>query len=188
MTIPTRKEAFAAIVKLLNLKFEEAPAPVVVATDYPLKDGGSVSIDTLAIGGVVTKDAAPVMDGGIVLEDGTTITTVGGIITEVEAKEEAQPEAPEELASGIADTMKKMKADIEAMKKELGGYGSSFAQLVAENDTLRQANLKTVELMEQIAADPIEKPAEFTTVPKPATSFQKFQEEKKSRWETAATV
>jgi len=89
-------------------------APVALSVDYPLADGSVLTIDKLDVGGIVTKDSVPVMDMNYTLADGTEITTVSGLITEMEApKEEPIIEAPVVPAAMTEVT----KAQFDELKK-----------------------------------------------------------------------
>ena len=80
------------ILKNIRALFNEAPivAPVqpvepatVEFSDYNLKDGTVVSIDKLEIGGAVMAAGVPALDGDYIMADDSTITVVGGMITEI---------------------------------------------------------------------------------------------------------
>ena len=123
-----------------------APAPV----QYPLADGTIATISQLAVGGTVTINGAPAPDGDITLADGTTVTTVGGVITEVETQAaEAAEQVPAQLA--------KVKSEFEAFKKE---SGTMVAGLKNELAQMKEAFKLATEQLEVLGKTPIAEPIE----------------------------
>lgn len=133
---------------------DTTPPPAPTSTDYTTSDGSTLSIDKLAIGGIVTQNGAPVADGSYTLQDGTSLTTVSGVISEIETK---QQEATE---------------PVEEMKKEVAAMQSQLVSLVAENKQLKEvfakqneANKLIVEVLEKFAAQattaPLEQPKQW---------------------------
>lgn len=153
----TLKERFAEIGRLLALKFEGVPAPIVpapavpapaaLATDYPLADGQVLTIDTLAVGGIVTISGAPAPDAEYTLADGSVVTTAGGIITvivpkvvaAVEPEEMKTPEqmqaALQKFADGVVDpNMQKITTILKAVFENVFGWQLREAQEKATRD------------------------------------------------------
>lgn len=93
--------------KILNTLFgkEKEDSVEVELAQSTLEDGTVIEYEALEVGAAVTvvvegEDPAPAPDGEHTLEDGTKITTEGGVITEImepEAEEETEEEAEEEL-------------------------------------------------------------------------------------------
>lgn len=76
-----------------------------------LKDGTAVSIDKLEIGGNVLINGVPPADGEYELNDGTNITVVNGVITEIEsAKEEGAEPQDMKTPAGMMNALEKMAA------------------------------------------------------------------------------
>lgn len=103
------------------------PAPTKMSTDYPLADGTTVTIDTLAVGGMITIAGNPAPDGEYVLPDGTNVTSAGGVITEVASKEAEQVE--EEIPTDLTTA--------EDFKK-------AFAKFATGTPEQRIANLEVI--------------------------------------------
>jgi hypothetical protein len=151
-----------AIEKIKNMLFgempEQAPAPVPtpegsgqVFADYKLKDGTVVSIDKVEIGGQVNLNGEPAPDGYHLLEDGTKIHVMSGLIDEIE-KEEVVAEVPEELKklpvmmSAVNQDIVDLKKTIDAQAKLINKQSESLKQMFA--------------LVETIANNSIEQPKE----------------------------
>jgi len=176
----TLKERFAEIGRLLALKFEvvppvPAPAPVV-PVDYPLADGQVLTIDTLAVGGVVTISGMPAPDGEYTLADKTIVQTQGGIIAELSSPvEDAIPEemkTTDAVTAAMSEDIKNLKATIEKMKAEIGSFSQNFNSAKEENTTLRNALVEMNAVVEEIGKGLVEEPIEKQE-PAVLTAFQK---------------
>jgi len=151
-----------AIEKIKNMLFGEvpvqAPAPVPtpegsgqVFAEYKLKDGTVVAIDKLEIGGQVQLNGEPAPDGYHLLEDGTKIEVLSGLIVGVE-KEELPVEMPEEMKK-LPVMMSEVNKDIVDLKKTIDAQ----AKLIAtQSESLKQM----FALVETIANNSIEQPKE----------------------------
>lgn len=100
-------KAILAEIKVLFADTVAVPGP----TDYKLADGTAVNIDKLEVGGVLTVAGAPAADGEYTLDDGTSITVLNGVISEVES---AVDESAEDAATAEMKTPAQMQA---ALKK-----------------------------------------------------------------------
>ena len=85
------------------------PVPV----DYPLADGTVLHIPKLEIGGAVTISGQPAPDSEYVLADGTNITVVGGVITEIETADQAAGEPADQMGADELTTPSAMLAAIQ---------------------------------------------------------------------------
>ena len=165
------KSKIEAIKQLLGLKFEAAaPAgenaePAETETpknEITLKDGTIARYEgDLAVGGelyVVTPQGETIApDGNYEMEDGTVITVAGGTISAV------MP--PAESAAPMQDMNKDFTADIESVKadmaKQAAELTAKFEAVTKELQTVKEAFMKTVELVETFnntPAKPEEKP------------------------------
>lgn len=138
----TASEAIFSIKKLL---FGDAPpvappappAPALPApVSYPLADGTVASIDKLEVGGIVTIDGVPAVDGIITLADGTAVTTEGGVITLVAAAQAADPstDLPGQMAameSKFAAQQATSDALIGKLQAQAAVHTEAFAQLIS---------------------------------------------------------
>jgi hypothetical protein len=166
-----------AIEKIKNMLFgempEQAPAPDPtpegsgqVFADYKLKDGTVVSIDKVEIGGQVNLNGEPAPDGYHLLEDGTKIHVMSGLIDEIE-KEEVVAEVPEELKklpvmmSAVNQDIVDLKKTIDAQAKLINKQSESLKQMFA--------------LVETIANNSIEQPKEAVKSFDEMSALEKFR-------------
>jgi preprotein translocase subunit YajC len=157
----TAKEAIMQIGNLLKMDF----AKVEKFNSAKLADGTEVMWDgELAEGTaimVVAEDGnqMPAPDAAHELEDGTIVTTVGGLVTSIEPKSEVEVEVEmaeddtmakhEERMKSIEDKM----AEIETKMNEMfAAYESKFAS-ISESNTAKFAAINAI--VEEIAAEPI---------------------------------
>jgi len=157
----TAKEAIMQIGNLLKMDF----AKVEKFNSAKLADGTEVMWDgELAEGTaimVVTEDGnqMPAPDAAHELEDGTIVTTVGGLVTSIEPKKEVEVEV--ELAEmpdmkmmekrmGACES--KMAAMETKMAEMFSNYESKFAA-INESNTAKFAAISAI--VEEIAAEPV---------------------------------
>lgn len=165
----TRKEAFTKITELLGLapqKFEQAKTSegVVVVWDGELATGTPLFV----IDEAGTQQAAP--DGEHTLEDGTMITTAGGLVVTVTPKEqEEEVEVEVEMATELEMLVEKLAAKVaeletkmEEMSKKPEGMSSDEveAKLSAITETVENKFTAIKEVVESIAAEPAVAPIE----------------------------
>jgi DNA-binding NarL/FixJ family response regulator len=166
-----------AIEKIKNMLFGEvavqAPAPVPtpegsgqVFAEYKLKDGTVVSIDKVEIGGQVNLNGEPAPDGYHLLEDGTKIEVLSGLIVGVE-KEEVVADVPEEMKK-LPVMMSAVNQDIVDLKKTIDAQ----AKLIAtQSESLKQM----FALVETIANNSIEQPKEAVKSFDEMSALEKFR-------------
>jgi preprotein translocase subunit YajC len=157
----TAKEAIMQIGNLLKMDF----AKVEKFNSAKLADGTEVMWDGELSEGtaimVVAEDGnqMPAPDAAHELEDGTIVTTVGGLVTSIEPKKEVEVEV--ELAE--MPDMKMMEermgaceskmAEMETKMNEMfASYESKFAS-ISESNTAKFAAINAI--VEEIAAEPI---------------------------------
>jgi len=157
----TAKEAIMQIGNLLKMDF----AKVEKFNSAKLADGTEVMWDgELAEGTaimVVAEDGnqMPTPDAAHELEDGTIVTTVGGLVTSIEPKSEVEVEvemAEDNTMAKHEERMKSMEdkmAEIETKMNEMFAvYESKFAS-ISESNTAKFAAINAI--VEEIAAEPI---------------------------------
>jgi len=157
----TAKEAIMQIGNLLKMDF----AKVEKFNSAKLADGTEVMWDgELAEGTaimVVAEDGnqMPAPDAAHELEDGTIVTTVGGLVTSIEPKSEVEVEvelAEDNTMAKHEERMKSMEdkmAEIETKMNEMfAAYESKFAS-ISESNTAKFAAINAI--VEEIAAEPI---------------------------------
>jgi len=157
----TAKEALMEIGKLLKMDF----AKVEKFNSAKLADGTEVMWDGELSEGtaimVVAEDGnqMPAPDAKHELEDGTIVTTVGGLVTSIEPKKEVEVEvemAEDNTMAKHEERMKSMEdkmAEIETKMNEMfAAYESKFAS-ISESNTAKFAAINAI--VEEIAAEPI---------------------------------
>jgi len=157
----TAKEALMEIGKLLKMDF----AKVEKFNSAKLADGTEVMWDGELSEGtaimVVAEDGnqMPAPDAKHELEDGTIVTTVGGLVTSIEPKKEVEVEvemAEDDTMAKHEERMKSMEdkmAEIETKMNEMfAAYESKFAS-ISESNTAKFAAINAI--VEEIAAEPI---------------------------------
>lgn len=138
-----------------------APAEEKMEKEYTLEDGVTiVSIDKLEVGGMVTLSGAPAPDAVHTLQDGTKVTTLAGIITEVKPVEvlTEEPKAAEEVAYKVPA---EMAARIEKLEAALAKQSEAFSKLFP--------------LIEKMAEVEVEVPAETQKSWEEMTSLERFR-------------
>jgi hypothetical protein len=173
----TRKEAFEKIKGLLNfeskVKMENAKLAdgTIIQWDGELGEGSALSI--VDESGNVT----PAPDATHELEDGTKVTTVGGMITAIAgpaAETEVEPveEMASEFAAEFANHLESFNALVERLNSvelKLAEYESKFSAI---NESVNNAEVSTsdkfakvLELVEKISEEPaaaVNKPENVT--------------------------
>ena len=157
----TAKEAIMQIGNLLKMDF----AKVEKFNSAKLADGTEVMWDGELSEGtaimVVAEDGnqMPAPDAAHELEDGTIVTTVGGLVTSIEPKKEVEVEvelavAPDmsKLEERLMACEEKMTAIETKMNEMFAAYESKFASISENNENKFEAISKIVE---EIAAEPI---------------------------------
>lgn len=164
-----QKDAMNSVIKdmVANFKktfFDGVPAPVVPApaapaapvvlnTEYTLKDGTAVTIDKLEVGGVALIAGVPAPVGDHELSDGTKFTVgEGGVITAVVpivpmVQSDVPVKTPEQLIIAIKETVAKFAAgtpeerlaNLETVAKALMDYSFGYDIRRAEEDVARAA-------------------------------------------------
>lgn len=150
------KEFFNSIATLFNEADPvPAPAPAPVALiEVKTKDGVTVSVDKLEVGGIATIDGAPAPVGEHTLEDGTVIVIKdNGVIAEVKPANTTPEEPPmqEDMAAKFASYEAKFTA-----------FEASVSKLLSEQTEVikkqREAIKQLFEINEQILKAPVADP------------------------------
>jgi preprotein translocase subunit YajC len=157
----TAKEAIMQIGNLLKMDF----AKVEKFNSAKLADGTEVMWDGELSEGtaimVVAEDGnqMPAPDAAHELEDGTIVTTVGGLVTSIEPKKEVEvevelAEAPDmsKLEERIMACEAKMTAMETKMAEMFSAVESKFAS-ISESNTAKFEAINAI--VEEIAAEPI---------------------------------
>ena len=160
-----KKEAFEKIKKLLfqdEVKCSDAKLidGTIVRWEEELKEGSAISVvDT-------DGNILPAPDAVHELEDGTKITTVGGLVTLIEPK--AEVEVEEEMADDSMTAIEKMMAEhmakfteladkVEKMEAKVMEYESKFTEInsnvITKAKDTDEKFAKVVELVELISKE-----------------------------------
>lgn len=170
----TAKEALMQIGKLLKMDF----AKIEKFESAKLKDGTEIMWDGDLLEGaalmVVTDgNQMPAPDATHELEDGTMITTVGGLVTKIEGKKmETETEVEVEMAKVLAELTERftaLEANFNSMNEKFTAYESKFTAIdetianTTKNVDEKFEAIKVIvdEIAEEPAA-PIEKPKHST--------------------------
>lgn len=160
----TAKEAIMQIGNLLKLDF----AKVEKFESAKLKDGTEIMWDgDLSEGAALMVVAAdgnqmPAPDATHELEDGTMVTTVGGLVTAIEgASVISEVETPEEMAaapdvSALEERIMACEAKMSAMETKMA---EMFSAVESKFAIINESNVSKFEeiskIVEEIAAEPI---------------------------------
>jgi hypothetical protein len=190
----TTTERIQAIKNILFFGSVEAPAPAPVLAEfkeYPLKDGTSLSIDKLEVGGAVQLAGAPAADGEYELADGAKVKVVAGLISELTAAV-VEP-APEEMSTpaqmmaaiqkfaepGAAPDLSKMAVVLKACFEYCFGWEIRRAEEEASRATAIEAYKTGFEKQQQAVESLIELVADLKKpVGGPAEEPQNFKNQK----------
>jgi len=88
------QEAIKAIKKLIFGDEEIPAAKVDMSKDYKLSDGTMANITAMEVGGTVMIGETVAPDGNYTLEDGTELTVMAGMISEIKPKVEMEAPKP----------------------------------------------------------------------------------------------
>lgn len=110
-----------SIKKSLGIEKEQ---PLVKDITLPLNGGGEVVVVTEdeapKVGDSVLLEGAAAPDADHVLEDGTVVTTVDGIITAIVVPVEEPQDAPMPEVAVIAEEVKALTSKLSSIEKSLG--------------------------------------------------------------------
>jgi len=168
----TRKEAFEKIKNLLFTEektFGEAKLAdgTIIQWEGEIAEGTAIN--------VVSEDGniTPAPDGTHQLEDGTMVTTVGGLVTDIESKEEVEVEVEtkEQMASDFektfAEEFGKMKDKIAALeaemadcKEKMSAYGEKFEAIGSEVKDAEKSIADKFSAIESLVLSVAEAPVE----------------------------
>lgn len=178
--------------KELVAKFNEAvvtaPTPTpqpVQAAEMPMvevktKDGVIMQTESLEVGKPV-KQVTPdgivdVADGDYELETGEIVTVVGGVISDIK-KVEAPMETPEAVAAPNAE-MESLKATVAQLSEMVAKLSS---QVNEQHSTIGVTLSAINSIIEQPAAEPIQKPTTVTKVNKQFAALESIANFKKQK-------
>ncbi len=183
----TAKEALMQIGKLLKMDF----AKIEKFESAKLKDGTEIMWDGdlsegAALMVVTDGNQMPAPDATHELEDGTMITTVGGLVTKVEGKKmETETEVEVEMAKVLAELTERftaLEANFTAMNEKFTAYESKFTAI---DETIGNTTKSVNEKFEAIKVI-IDEISEETIIEQPKPKHSTFSKADKKK--TAAEM
>jgi len=230
MSTPAKKsvkDKLKEVFQQIEVAFAHHPAPVQVVTptptpvvtptptkmdgsqEYTTNDGTVLSIDNLAVGGVVTIGGTPAPDGEYTLQDGTVLQVQSGFISYLTAA--VEPDGDENIGIANLNTPEQFRKamqkfidtppgaanvqDLALMVKALMEYNFGYELRQAQQQASQQAAInayktnfeaagKAVKELVTVVTEFAEKPIEKTIEDKgiePVTAWQRFQETRGSK-------
>lgn len=187
----TRKEAFEKIQKLLFGEQKMAEAKLadgtIIQWDGELVEG--VAINVIAEDGNTT----PAPDGTHELEDGTEVTTVGGLVTaiekeEVEVEDKKEDKMASEFEAAFANHVEAFAGivnRVEALENAIKSYEEKFSAINAEVEGKDKSINEKFAAITEIVKEIAETPAEPSEKNKPNGAVKFFSEKKNETAKTA---
>jgi exonuclease VII small subunit len=182
-TMMNAKDTLKQVRVLLGFE-EEAKVEFATAT---LTDGTIISWEgTLAIGTSIMVQTAdgdiPAPDATHELEDGTLVTTLNGVVTEIVEPETETPEMP--VAAEEFATIAKFNEVVESLESKISDLNKAIESLIVERASHKEAMSKVVDLCEKMidlpSVEPTKKPhtptkqeTQFDNLKKFANSLKK---------------
>lgn len=118
--------------------------------EYILQDGTKIVVDKLEIGGKVTLDGSPAPDGEHQLQDGTIITTMDGIISEISTP--AEEIIDESVTSDLGMVPAPAPTPDVKIAEQMASMNTKMDEFVAKQKMLEDAMAKHGEAMKQMMA------------------------------------
>jgi DNA-binding protein YbaB len=156
--------------KLKSAFMQFGAEPVAVAQEGPIKmaeiklvDGNVVSIEGEFVVGakiylVTPEGLVPAPNGEHTAEDGTVVTVMDGVITEIEV----------ETAPELMGEVDKLKTEMAAMAKELASLKAEFSK---QTETVKLTLSAINKIVETPVTEPIEAKVDFSSL----TPYQKHK-------------
>ena len=146
-----------------------------------LKDGTIVKWEgELSVGTIVMVETAegdiPAPNATHELEDGTLVTTLDGIVTEIVKPEMETPEVEISVEAEEFATVSHFNEVVESLESKIAQLTASIESLVAERVSHKEAMSKVVELVEKVIDLPSEEPTKKPHAPsKTETQFDNLK-------------
>jgi len=181
----TAKEALMQIGKLLKMDF----AKIEKFNSAKLADGTEVMWEGDLTEGsaimVVSEDGNQMPAPGPVheLEDGTKITTVGGLVTAIEGKEkeEVKVEMADDTMSKMEERMAACESKMSEMETKMSEMFKNYESKFEESNKVNQSKFEAIKvIIDEIADEPI------VEQPKPKQSTFSKADKKKTAAEMMA--
>lgn len=176
-TMMNAKETLKQVRTLLGFEEEKS----IAFETAMLKDGTIVKWEgELSVGTIVMVETAegdiPAPNATHELEDGTLVTTLDGIVTEIVKPEMETPEVEISVEAEEFATVSHFNEVVESLESKISALTASIESLVAERVSHKQAMSKVVELVEKVLDLPSEEPTKKPHAPsKTETQFDNLK-------------
>ncbi len=167
------KEGLLKIAELLKIKFTEdftnakCTDGTILQWTGDLKEGAEI----MTVG--TDGNPMPAADMTYEIEDGSKITTVGGLVTAIEVAQDAPPEGEGDLAavkeacSQLFELVKTFEVKFSEMETKLTSYDEKFTAIEStvsnSTKTIDEKFTAIKEVVEAISLEPAAKPIETDT-------------------------
>jgi hypothetical protein len=176
-TMMNAKETLKQVRTLLGFEEEKS----ISFETAMLKDGTIVKWEgELSVGTIVMVETAegdiPAPNATHELEDGTLVTTLDGIVTEIVKPEMETPEVEISVEAEEFATVSHFNEVVESLESKISALTASIESLVAERVSHKEAMSKVVELVEKVIDLPSEEPTKKPHAPsKTETQFDNLK-------------
>ena len=153
------KETLKQVRTLLGFEEEKS----IAFETAMLKDGTIVKWEgELSVGTAILVETAegdiPAPDATHEIEDGTLVTTLDGIVTEIVKPEMETPEVEISVEAEEFATVSHFNEVVESLESKIAQLTASIESLVSERVSHKQAMSKVVELVEKMIDLPSDEP------------------------------
>lgn len=141
----------------------------IISWEGDLAIGTSIMVQT-ADGDISAPDATHEV------EDGTLVTTVGGVVTEIVSPETEIPEIEIEVEAEEFATISRFNEVVETLENKIADLNKAIESLVAERISHKEAMSKVVDLCEKMIDLPSDEPTKKPHTPtKQETQFENLK-------------
>lgn len=165
-TMMNAKETLKQVRTLLGFEEEKS----VAFETAMLKDGTIVKWEgELSVGTIVMVETAegdiPAPDATHEIEDGTLVTTLDGVVTEIVKPEMETPEVEISVEAEEFATVSHFNEVVESLESKIAQLTASIESLVSERVSHKEAMSKVVELVEKMIDLPSDEPTKKPHTP-----------------------
>lgn len=165
-TMMNAKETLKQVRTLLGFEEEKS----ISFETAMLKDGTIVKWEgELSVGTIVMVETAegdiPAPDATHEIEDGTLVTTLDGVVTEIVKPEMETPEVEISVEAEEFATVSHFNEVVESLESKIAQLTASIESLVSERTSHKEAMSKVVELVEKMIDLPSDEPTKKPHVP-----------------------
>lgn len=165
-TMMNAKETLKQVRTLLGFEEEKS----IAFETAMLKDGTIVKWEgELSVGTIVMVETAegdiPAPDATHEIEDGTLVTTLDGVVTEIVKPEMETPEVEISVEAEEFATVARFNEVVETLESKIAQLTASIESLVSERASHKEAMSKVVELVEKVIDLPSDEPTKKPHTP-----------------------